>query len=194
MGRVVMFTLLFGGAYLLVSELWLGGPAARVDGSSVELATDDFDVRFSRGSPFSESYMVFGGYNKQLKNAFFHVSLAGLPVTSARSIHRSYPDFHMCKSPGAKQAQQLTRDMNFVAADASAKGALIDVVDLHEKRIGSGGERTCVTVSGSELSLESVRGRQVEEDVTSDIRRTLGNSKYYLAESAEVADCQSLLY
>ncbi len=66
-------------------------------------------------------------------------------------------------------------------------------MDLNEERVRSGGERTCLTVSGSELSLDAVRLKQNSEDITSELRPKLARTRMVLAESAEIVDCQPLL-
>jgi hypothetical protein len=192
--RLLMFALLIGAAYLLVGETWIAGSAARVDGNSVEVETDDFRVEFSRGNSLSDSFMIFGGNQQNLTNRIDHVHLAGLPIRHARSIRSQYPDFHMCKSPGAKQAQSLTEDFSFVAATSSVKQTLMDVVDHHADNLRADGERTCVRVRGARLSLESIHLKENGMDITSDVRPTMASTRFFLAEEAELADCQVLLY
>jgi hypothetical protein len=194
MNRFVMMCLLAGAGYLMWNHLGASGPAAQVDDQHVALETADFNVRFSRLEPFSEAYMIFGGSDAQPRNMMTHVTLSGLPVRHARSIAQSYPDFHRCKSPGARQAQQLTKTMNFVAADRQIQKTLSEALKLFNKRVGLGpdGDRTCVTVSGERLELESVHLKQNGMDITSDVAPTL-KMKVYLASDAEVADCKTLL-
>ena len=69
----------------------------------------------------------------------------------------------------------------------------MDVVDLHAERIRSGGDRTCVTLAGERLMLESVRLRQNGEDLTQEVGRAFSRSHFYLAEQVEIPDCVTLL-
>jgi hypothetical protein len=192
MNRFVMMCLLAGAGYLMWNHLGVSGPATQIDDQHVALETADFNVRFSRLEPFSDSFMIFGGSDAQPRNMMTHVTLSGLPVRHARSIAQSYPDFHMCKSPGARQAQQLTKTMNFVAADRQIQKTLSEALDLFNDRLTPDGERTCVTVSGERLKLESVHLKQNGMDVTSDVVPTI-KMQVYLASDAEVADCKTLL-
>lgn len=157
------------------------------------LDTKDFEVRFARTAGLCDSFMIFGGNNDQHENSFTHAILSGLPISHAREISQSYPDFHMCKSPGAKRAQRLTETLSMIGANGRAKRALIDVVSEHGKRVSSGGERTCVRMSGSGLELDSVRLKANGDDVTRDIARLHSRSRFYLADEVRLVDCQSLL-
>ena len=83
--------------------------------------------------------------------------------------------------------------MYFVVADASVLTVLTDVVELNDKRFRSGGERTCVRISGVELGLEYVRGKAYGEDITDQFARIYRKNNFYLAEDAQLRDCESLL-
>jgi hypothetical protein len=192
MNRFVMMCLLAGAGYLMWNHLGASGPAAQVDDQHVALETADFNVRFFRLEPFSDSFMIFGGSDAQPRNMMSHVTLSGLPVRHARSIAQSYPDFHRCKSPGARQAQQLTKTMNFVAADRQIQKTLSEALKLFNDRLTPDGERTCVTVSGERLKLATVHLKQNGMDVTSDVAPAF-KMEAYLASDAEVADCKTLL-
>ena len=189
--------LAFGAAgYLLVNEVALRGGGARIDGSRVVVETADLEATFTKTLPLEESYMVFGGNADRHPNLLTDAFLAGLPMRDARMIYHDYPDFHMCKSPGAKQAQRLVQDLSFVAVDRAARKGLSKAIDLHEERLGGGpeAERTCVTVRGSLLEFNSVKVRENGHDLTAEFGPRLAQSSFALAESVEIADCPSLLH
>jgi hypothetical protein len=194
MSRFILFCVFVGIGYLMWNHLRVTDPGLRMEGDQIVMDTDDFEVRFSRTEPISESFMVFGGMNKQLKNSLSHVTLAGLPLHHAVSIQRSHPDFHQCKSPGARQAQQLIETLNFVGETKSAKRNLIDVVDTHEDRVNGGGARTCVTITGARLEIASVQLKANGMDITKDVAPRFGHSSFYLASYVDVPDCQSLMH
>jgi hypothetical protein len=100
----------------------------------------------------------------------------------------------MCKSPGAKQAMKHTKTLSFIAADRAALNTLIDAVDLFKERLQSGGERTCISVTGAPLSLESVVVVENGADITRDIAGAINQTKLVLAQSVQIQDCQSLLH
>jgi hypothetical protein len=193
MGRVVVFVLLIAAGYWLMNTLGVSGLGRRVDGRQLVIETSDLEVRFSRVGDLSESFMVFGGDNDQRKNSMTHVTLSALAMPHVMMISQSYPDFHRCESPGAPQAQSLTETMSLIGADRGAQSALIDMVDLHKKRVGGSGERTCVTLTGAQLELESVRLRHDGTDITREVRPALRHTRFYVVDTVEAPDCQLLL-
>jgi hypothetical protein len=191
--NLVTFALLAAAGYLLVGRLSLGSAGITLDGQQVLVETSDFEVRFTRVGHLSGSYMVFGGNNERPTNSVTHAIMATLGMHHAKFIAESYPDFHRCASPGAAQAKRLIEDMSFIGATRNAQRALAKVVDLHTKRIRSGGDRTCVSVSGAELMLDSMHLKHDGRDVTRDFAGAFKHSRFYLAEDVEIPDCQTLL-
>lgn len=193
MGRVMVFVLLVAAGYWLMNTLGVSGLGPHVDGRQLVIETSDLELRFSRTGDLSESFMVFGGDNDQRKNSMTHVTLSGLAMPHVKTIHESYPDFHRCNSPGAPQAQRLTETMSLIGADQGAQGALVDVVSLYKKRVRGDGEQTCVTLTGAQLDLDSVRLRHDGTDITREVRPALRHTRFYVVDEVEIPDCQLLL-
>jgi hypothetical protein len=197
MGRILFFILLLGTGWFVLNVVGISidprGVGTTVQGREVIRDADQLEARFSMVGSLHESYMLFGGDVQQRRNSITHATAAGLPIRNARSIASTYPDFHMCKSPGAKQAQQHTQSLSFVAADRDALKTLVEAVDLFEERVRSGGERTCISVTGSPISLKSVVVVENGADLTRDVAPMLNQSKLVLAQSVQIQDCQSLL-
>jgi hypothetical protein len=170
----------------------LGG-GVRLENGYVIVATKDLEARFSRGAPVSTSYMVFGGLNDRHPNALQDAHLATLEMRHAQLIHATYPDFHRCSSPGAAQAKRYVEDFSVIGAGGSEARALRRVVDLHGERVASGGERTCVSLEGAELQLESVVLRADGRDVTQEVAGAFQSTRFVLADQVKIPDCQSLL-
>jgi hypothetical protein len=191
--RLLIFMLIMGATWWLVNRLEVAPRGIEVDATQVVVQTDDFEMTFRKVGPLSGSFMVFGGNNDQHRNLATHVVVAGLPMQQARAIHSSWPDFHRCASPGAAQAKRYIEDLSLIASTRAARDTLVDVVDLHAERIRSGGDRTCLTLAGERLMLESVRLRQNGDDLTQEVGRALGRSHFYLAEQVEIPDCVTLL-
>jgi hypothetical protein len=189
----VIFLLLMGSTWWLVNRLDAAPQGVAVNGSQVVVQTDDVEATFRRLAPVSESYMIFGGNNDQQRNSMVHALVAGLPMPRARAIHASYPDFHRCASSGAAQAKQSIESMQMIGTTRAARNALIEAVDLHAERIRSGGDRTCLTFSGAELMLDSIHLRHDGQDVTREVGKLFGRSRFFLAETVELPDCVSLL-
>jgi hypothetical protein len=193
MGRVIAFVLVAAAGYLLVNHLVLNPSKVRIDGDVLVVDADQVEGRFQAGSPFSGTFMVFGGHGERLQNSVTDALMAGLPIEDARSISSSYPDFHRCSSPGAESAKRLVQDLSFVARSRGVAKTLSKAIDLHGERIRSGGERTCVSVSGQRLSLQSVRIKEPPIDITSDVAPMYAKTDLYLADDARIEDCAALL-
>ncbi len=170
------------------------GVGTRIERRNIILDADQLEARYSVVGSLHESYMLFGGDVQQRRNSITHATAAGLPMLNARAIAAVHPDFHMCKSPGAKQAMKYTKTLSFVAADRAALNTLIEAVDLFKERLQSGGERTCISVTGAPLSLESVVVVENGEDITRDVAGAINQTKLVLAQSVQIQDCQSLLH
>jgi hypothetical protein len=197
MGRFVFFILLVGTGWFVLNVIGISidprGVGTTIEGRNVILDADQLEARYSVVGSLHESYMLFGGDVQHRRNSITHATAAGLPILNARAISAVHPDFHMCKSPGAKQAMKHTKTLSFVAADRAALNTLVDAVDLFKERLHSGGERTCNSVTGAPLSLESVKVVENGADLTRDVARAISQTQLVLAQSVQIQDCQSLL-
>ena len=198
MGRFFFFILLVGTGWFVLNVIGISidprGVGTTIEGRNVILDADQLEARYSVVGSLHESYMLFGGDVQNRRNSITHATAAGLPILNARAISAVHPDFHMCKSPGAKQAMKHTKTLSFVAADRAALNTLVDAVDLFKERLQSGGERTCISVTGAPLSLESVVVVENGADITRDIAGAINQTQLVLAQSVLIQDCQSLLH
>ena len=193
MARLLLFAALFAAGYFLLERIDSDGQGPRLEGGQVVVETEQLEARFSRLGAVSESFMLFGGSDDRAANSLTDATLATLAIRHAQLIHQTYPDFHKCKSPGAPRAQRLTQTTSFIGADGDAESALVEAVDLHRRRVRASGDRTCLTVSGEELALDSVRGKADGTDLTGQVGRAYQGRTFYLARSVEVPDCRRLL-
>ena len=192
MNRVLAFIILATAAYYVID--WIDVSAGlRVEGRQVVVETQDLEVRFTRGAAFSEAFMIFGGTNAGMRNSVSDALLSTLAMRHASLIHQRYPDFHLCKSPGAAQAKRYIEASNFIGTTRNARRAIREAVDVHAERIRGGGERTCILIAGAALSFDSVSLKEDGRDVTGDFGQALQLNPYYLAEKAELVDCAALL-
>jgi hypothetical protein len=166
-----------------------GGPDLKFEGDEVLLATGDLDVRFSKGKTFEDTYMVFGGLHLEHRNAVANISLAGLSMRHAKPIHRRFPDFDRCASPGASLAKDKVTSLDMVPADGETLKVLASTLKEFEKNIQEGGDRVCVQLSGTKLNLTSAEIREVGENVT----ETMKMSDFYLVDSASRVECKEAL-
>jgi hypothetical protein len=193
MARLVTLLLVIGAIYFAANRIDIFGSGPRIDGNRVTVETADLELHFQSRGSVANSYMVFGGTVVPGPNGLGDVAISTLPMDRARSISRSYPDFHRCKSPGAAQAKRFMESTTFFAADRSTRSALEQAIALHDERVRSGGERTCVSVNGVDLRTESIRVRQDGSDITQQFSRILDRSRLVLAKSADVVDCRTML-
>jgi hypothetical protein len=166
-----------------------GGSAPEVTETEVVLHAGQLDARFARGAPFSGTYMLFGGGVMNHPNAITRVSLAGLPDYAAKYIYQQYPDFHMCKSPGAPMAQNETRQIDVVCANSKIERRLKKALSMHDKGIRESGERVCVTIAGEMLSLRSVVITEMNEDITDEFTRR-GTNEFYFVTDVTIGNFQ----
>lgn len=192
MNHVLALIILVTAGYFLI-DLIGAAPGPRIDGRQVVVETQDLEVRFTRGAGFSEAYMVFGGTNAHPRNSVGDALLAALAMRHASLIHQRYPDFHLCKSPGAAQAQRYVESLHLIGTTRSARRAITEAVDVHAERIRGNGERTCISVEGAALAFDGVSLREDGRDVTAEFGPALEQSPFYLAEKAELVDCAALL-
>lgn len=197
MGRILFFILLVGTGWFLLNLIGISidprGVGTRIEGRSITLDAGQLEARYRIVGSLHETYMLFGGDAQQHRNGIIHVTAAGLPILRARAISAVHPDFHLCKSPGAKQAKQHTQTLGFIAADRAVLNTLIEAVELFEQRLGAGGERTCISVTGAPISLESVKVAENGADLTRDVAGAVNQSKLVLAQSVQIQDCKPLL-
>ena len=175
------------GVYHIMSSS--KGPDVEISGNEVLLATNDLDIRFSKGKPLDDTFMVFGGAQLDHPNAIANVTVAGLSVRHAKPIYRRYPDFHRCASPGASLAKDKVVQLDMVPADGETLAFLKESLEQFDDSIRSGGDRVCVSLHGTRLTLTSAEIREVGQDVTDTIKM----DNFYLVDSASRVECQQVL-
>ncbi len=190
--RALIFIILATAIYYAIDRIDASsGP--RVEGRQVVVETRDLEVRFTRGAAFSEAFMIFGGSHADMRNMVGDALLSTLAMRHASLIHQRYPDFHLCKSPGAAQAKRYIEAMQLIGSTRGTRRALREAVDVHAERLRAGGERTCISITGAALAFDSVSLKADGRDVSGDLGQALRMNPYYLAEEAELLDCATLL-
>jgi hypothetical protein len=166
-----------------------GGSEVSMTDSEVMLATDDLDVRFSRGESVDATYMIFGGAHTDHGNAIGKVGLSAIDVRRARPIHAKHPDFHKCKSPGARLAQNSVVQLDLVPANGKAFQKLKSAIAQFSRNLDSAGDRVCVNLQGESLKLQSVEVREEQQSLTEQF----GSRDYLLVTSVDTVDCKAAL-
>lgn len=166
------------------------GPTTTAD--EVIVKTDKIDIHFSRGDSFKNAYIIFGGTEMTQRGAFCKIALSGLDIYTARGIYSKYPDFHLCKSPGAPLAQQAVRDFEIVPANAKVLKNLRKTLAKHRASLHEDGERVCVKLQGESLTLTAAIVREMNRDIINELPPQV-HRKYFFVESAELIDAQKAL-
>ena len=179
---------------LIVTSLSVGcgqSGASKTD-DEIIVKTSRMDIHFSRSRPFKNTYVIFGGLEMPQSDAFNSISLAGLDIGTARSIYSSYPDFHMCKSPGAPLAQRSVRDLDIVPANSKILKELRKTLAKHRESINEGGGLVCVKLEGEVVRLTSAIVREMNENIIDKLPPQV-HRDYFFVESAKLIDSQEAL-
>ena len=152
----------------------------------------DLDVYFELHEEFSETYMLWIAKRETHKSAFNEFFLDGISMADLRPIYRAYPDFYMCKSPGAPRAQKAMQPMNIIAADSSVLKALNESVSEFNSSPGDGIDRVTVYLEGVKLEMTAAIVRKADEDILDRLPQQ-ARSNYFLVEFAEMVDAQAEL-
>ncbi len=153
------------------------------------VSTKDMDVHFERVGDFSESYMVFGGWDSSQTDMINRISISGIPKDKAISIYKWFPDFHECKSPGAVFAKKAVLSLYIIPVDSEVLYMLNDVISQHEKSLKNGGDRIFVKLEGEELKMTSAIMRKWNTDVMDQLPFQM-KGDYYLVKSAEIIEAR----
>jgi len=152
----------------------------------------DVDAYFELHEEFSETYMLWIAKRETHETAFNEFFLDGISMADLRPVYRAYPDFYMCKSPGAPRAQKAMQPMNIIAADSSVLEALNEAVSEFNNSRGKGIDRVTVYLEGVKLEMTAAIARKAGQDILNRLPQQQ-RSDYFLVEYAEIVDAQAAL-
>jgi len=188
----ILVALLAAAAYALANRVEGNPLSPELTRRDVTVRSRHNEVRFQRGLPLDDAYMIFGGNVSEQSGHFTNVLLSGLAQRHVSLISQRYPDFTQCRSPGAASAKQAIEDMALIGRDGRARNTLLEAVRLHEERLRGGGDRTCVSLRGQRLHLTSARALSADVDLTDAVRRGHGQVAFYLVDEAAIVPCSNL--
>jgi hypothetical protein len=185
-------------ALLIVAAIftWFGQNDVTVETTEMGTVkyTDDFKVYLTQTENIVESFMIFGGHlDKKLHNSISDYSFGALEINEAAAIKRNYPNFHLCKSPGATIAQRKIQTLSLIAENQEASDILEDTVALHDERLYEGGARVCVELRGYQVEPTTILLKENDMDISNDIIPSLRNMAFYLISGAEIRECQTIM-
>jgi hypothetical protein len=192
MRLLVLAALVLAAAYVLTNRVGTNPLSPQLKGGEVTVESRQMRVRFQRGTGLDEAYMLFGGDASERSGHFSNVLLSGLAERHVYPIAQRYPDFYLCRSPGAESAKRLVETMSLIGGDGRTRKTLLEALRLYEESIRSGGERTCVHLKGEQLHLVAAQSIPGDIDLTEPIRKGHRTLDFYLIEHAEIVPCQTL--
>jgi hypothetical protein len=188
----ILVALLAAAAYVVVNRVESNPLSPELTRREVTVRSRHNEVRFQRGLPLDDAYMIFGGNAAEQSGHFTNVLLSGLARRHVSVLSQRYPDFTQCRSPGAALAKQAIEDMALIARDGRTRNTLLEAVRLYEERLHGGGERTCVSLRGQHLHLSSARARSADVDLTDAVLRGHGQTDFVLVDEATIVPCSEL--
>lgn len=160
------------------------------EGRQVVVQSNGVETRFTKLGPASGTFMLFGGIGQDTVWANADMSVIDGP--QVEWLSRTWPDFYMCKSPGAKQAMELTHQLSLVAASGSVRNTLQGSVHRFEENLRGNGERVCVALSGQRLAVSSSTILANGTNFLQQIKMQGDPPSFMYVESAEIVDCQTI--
>ena len=189
---VILVSLLASAAYVLTNRVASNPLSPELTRRELTVQSRHNEVRFQRGLPLDDAYMLFGGNASEQSGHFTNVLFSGLAQRHVSLISQRYPDFTQCRSPGAASAKQAIEHMALIGRDGRARDTLLEALRLHEERLQGGSERTCVSLQGERLHLTSARAVSADVDLTDAVRKGHGQTDFYLVDEAAIIPCSNL--
>jgi len=150
----------------------------------------DGKAELTVGPALDQIFMLFGAQTDNIAE-YEDAWVAGIPIETASHLAKRYPDFHMCKSRGAGEAQSQTQDIGLVSDKAPVRDQLTAIVKEFHRQLGlkSDGRRVCVRLVGSGLQLARFEKGGAPITVVNQGNRPLE----VFVEQVESLDCEPLL-
>jgi len=189
---VILLALLAAAAHFLANRVASNPLSPQLTRREVTVQSRHNEVRFQRGLPLDDAYMLFGGNPAEQGGHFINALFSGIAQRHVSLISQRYPDFTQCRSPGAASAKQAIEHLALIGRDGRARSTLLEALRLHEERIQDSGERTCVSLRGQQLHLTSARARSADIDLTDAIRKGNAQLDFYLIDEAAIIPCSNL--
>ena len=166
------------------------GPS--ITDEEVVVSLKQMDVHFDRAWDFSDTYMVFDGGDLSRTDTINKISISGISMEDVISIHRMYPDFHKCGSPGAALAKKALLHLDIIPVDSKVLKKLKEMLSQHEKNLHNGGDRICVKLEGEILEMTNAFLRENKRNITRQLPSQMRHD-YFLVKSADIIESDIVL-
>jgi hypothetical protein len=163
-----------------------------VRGAEIAVESRDYEVRFQRNGAVSGTYFVSAAASEDWTSRPVNARLDVFGLQTGTEYLRAYPDFHLYGSASGSRLASVATPLSLIAANRETYGELQGLLDRHQQRAGSGGERLCVTLSGESLSLVSAESLEDHHDSTPTLAAANAEPIVYV-DRLDVADCSELV-
>ncbi len=160
-----------------------------MDGDVLVEHMKDFTARFSVGTPYTKTVMLFGGAPVLQDDTPSTFYIFGLDKHDAQMLAMSYPDFYLCSSPGGMEAKKHIVSYDFVPGSCDVYEQLVAALRTYDGNVAAGGDRTSLELQGAPLELLSVTQDSNGADATSQVM----NMNFHLVTSVTQLTGQSVL-
>ncbi|HKC49232.1 MAG TPA: hypothetical protein VKF60_00455, partial [Myxococcota bacterium] len=163
------------------------------EGNQIAVESQDYRVRFERDGAVAGSYFISDAKSEDWTSKPVNARLRVFGLQTGSEYLRGYPDFHLYRSASSTRLENAAASLSLVAANREIYGTLRGLLDRHERRERSGGERLCVTLSGTALSIASAESLEDGRDVTARLAHENDGEPIVYADQLDVEDCSDLL-
>lgn len=152
---------------IILTTVWIYHSKIQVIQPNVIITNEDdstfLDVRrgalhviFRKAALITETYMVFGFRGTPDQNNSDNIAdgyVAGIPISTARTLLSLYPDLGQCGHPGNEQARQAIYDIQVIAYTEHVNSAMQNIERYHNQALGNNDSRICVHLQGYQLEV-----------------------------------------
>lgn len=160
--------------------------------SQVVVESQDFKVHFRRSGNVEGTYFVAKAESEDWTPRPVNATLHVFGMQDGTEYARSFADFHVLGSESSARLDAIATPLSLVAANRETYNELAGLVDDHESRASSKGERLCLTLSGEALSIEAAESLEDGHDVTHTVTQT-NTAPIVYVDKLDVGDCTEML-
>jgi len=164
-----------------------------IEGNQIAVESQDYRVHFQRDGAVAGTYFISDAKSEDWTSKPVNARLRVFGLQTGSEYLRGYADFHLYGSESGARLANAATSLSLVAASREVYGTLRGLLDRHERRERGGGERLCVTLSGTALSIASAESLEDGRDVTVRLAHENDGEPIVYADQLDVDDCADLL-
>lgn len=160
-----------------------------VEGDAVVEHLQNFTAKFTVGTAYTRTVMLFGGMAVEQPNTPSRAYIFGLDKADAQMMAKKYPDFYLCSSVGGQEAASYIRVYDMVPATCLIYQQLVAAIRRYDANAAKGGDRTSLYLEGAPLTVTSVTDDVSGQDVSAQV----SDQQFHLITSVKQLTGESLL-